>query len=167
MRRVVAVLGVVVLCASVVMSAEGGGISPVPTGPLEVIRPDLVVKQVEVSRGGAVEFPTYTFRITVANVGTANAAATKTGLIAYVLTRIDQPMQAYMMGEVNTPPINAGSQAVVTFSTDRIYAKMFIFVTADFPTTANQLGAISERSEGNNCLIVPLNTQATFPRVYR
>ncbi len=51
MRRVVAVLGVVVLCASVVMSAEGGGISPVPTGPLEVIRPDLVVKQVEVSRG--------------------------------------------------------------------------------------------------------------------
>jgi hypothetical protein len=168
MRLTMAAVCLAVLCLSVVLPAlaAGEGAVAAPVGPILLAMPDLVVKQVDVSRGGG-EFRLYTFRITVANIGNRAAAATKTGIVSYALVRTDQPMATGLLGEVATPAIAAGAQRVVTFTYNVGLAKMYLFVTADFPDTAHQLGAIGEKSEGNNVLVVPLDTEASFPRTYK
>ena len=175
MRTVIAVLCLVVLCMSVAVSApmemeRGRVLAParrgVVVGPLVLAIPDLIVKQVEVSRGGG-EFPMYTFNITVANIGMGAASPTETGIVYYARPRADQPMVAGVLGEVATPTIAAGAETVVTITYGVGMPKMYLFVTADFPTTANLLGAIGERKEGNNVLAVPLDTAASFPRTFR
>jgi hypothetical protein len=167
MRVTMAVVCLVALCLSPVLSAEEAAVGVfAPVGPISVSLPDLVVKQVEVTRGGG-EFPMYTFKITVANIGTRAATATKTGIVYYAWARTDQPMQAGVLGEVATPAIAAGAQTVVTITYNVGLAKMYLFVTADFPDMAHQLGAIREIKEGNNVLAVPLDTGASFPRTFR
>jgi hypothetical protein len=76
-------------------------------------------------------------------------------------------MQAGYLGEVTTPAIPAGGETVVSLTLNYGWAKSFLFVTADFPTTAHLLGAVRETSEGNNTLNVPLDTAATFPRIFK
>ena len=168
MRLTMAAVCLAVLCLSVVLPALAAGEGPVvaPAGPFVLALPDLVVKQVEVTRGGG-EFPMYTFRITVANIGTRPAGATKTGIVFYALTRFDEPMTTGKVAEVATPTIAAGAQRVVTITYNVGLAKMYLFVTADFPDAGHQLGAITEKSEGNNVLVVPLSTDASFPRTYK
>lgn len=168
MRVTVAAICLTVLCLSVVLPALAAGEGPglAPAGPIALAMPDLVVKQVEVSRGGG-EFPMYTFKITVANVGTSAAGATKTGIVYYSWPRTDQPGTTGLLGEVATPAIAAGGQTVVTMTYNVALAKMYLFATADFPDTGHQLGAIREKSEGNNVLAAPLDTNASFPRTYR
>jgi hypothetical protein len=175
MRIVIAVL-VVVLCLSVALSApagKGGVLTPTEKGtvlsPTEVRvlpMPDLIVKQVAVSQGSG-EFPAYTFNITVANIGTRVAGVTTTGIVHYSWARTDQPMTTGLVGEVATPSIAPGDETVVTITHPVALAKMYLFVTADLPTTENQLGAIRERKEGNNVLAVPLDTTASFPRTFK
>jgi len=167
MRLITVTACLTLLCVSAALCAPaGGGAASAPLGPLQIAIPDLVVKQVEVSRGGG-EFPPYTFKITVANIGTRDAGPTKTGIIQYVLVRTDQPMQAGYLGEVATPAIPAGGQTVVALTLNYGWAKGYLFVTADFPTTSALLGAVREKSEGNNTLNVPLDTSASFPRTFK
>lgn len=167
MRIAIAVLCLTVLSLSVAVSApvERGKVV-VPRRPPVLAIPDLIVKQVDVSRGGG-EFPVYTFRITVANIGTREASPTKTGIVYYARPRIDQPMATGLLGEVATPTIASGAETVVTITHVVGMSKAYLFVTADFPTTANLLGAIRERKEGNNVLAVRLDTGASFPRTFR
>ncbi len=176
MRIIIAVLCLTVLCLSVAVSApagSGGVLAPagrggvVAAGRVPVLAiPDLIVKQVEVSRGGG-EFPMYTFKITVANIGTREARLSNTAIVFYAWPRTDQPMVAGVLGEVATPAIAAGAQTVVTITHSVGVSKMYLFVTADFPTTASLLGSVRERKEGNNVLVVPLDTRASFPRTFR
>jgi len=170
MRLTLAAVCLIVLSLSVVLPALAAGeatvLAPVgPVGPLVLRMPDLVVKQVEVSRGGG-EFPLYTFKVTVANVGGRACGATKTGIVFYALARTDQPMTTGLIGEANTPALAAGAQTVVTITRPTMYAQMYLFATADFPDVAHQLGAVRESSEGNNVLAVPLDTNASFPRTF-
>jgi len=167
MRIAIAVLCLTVLSLSVAVSAPVGKAQiRVPSHARALALPDLIVKQVVVSRSSA-EFPTYTFRITVANIGTREARPTKTGIVTYALLRTDQPMMAGTLGEVATPTIAPGAETVVTITNAVATSKMYLFVTADFPTKVAQLGAIREKKEGNNVLVVPLNTGASFPRTFR
>ncbi|MHB8996283.1 MAG: CARDB domain-containing protein [Armatimonadota bacterium] len=170
MRLTIAAVCLTVLCLSAllpVLAAEDGPVvTPArPTG-FQLSLPDLVVKQVEISRGAG-EFPTYTLKITVANIGRRVAAESKTGVIYYALPRTDQPMVTGILGEVATPTIAAGAETVVTITHNLQVANMYLFVTADFPDSGHQLGAVRELSEQNNVLAVPVDTRASFPRTYR
>ncbi len=165
-RFLMAVL-TLVLPFSVLGAAQALPPKPVP-GPIPLSLPDLVVKEVVIFRGSG-EFPAYTFRITIANIGKADAGPSQTGLIAYTLFNVTKPMELYLLGQVDTPAIPAGAEVTVVFTTPgTLRSKEYICVIADFPTKANPLGAVLEIGETNNALTIPLDTsKGTFPRSYK
>lgn len=161
-----ALLPMLCLSLGLAVFAADNGPRVVKPRPVLLLLPDLIVKQVDISRGAG-EFPHYTIRVTVANIGARQAPASKTGICYYALQRTDRPMVAGLVGQASTPVIPAGSQAIVTITAPTMYSKMYLFVTADFPDATHQLGAVGEKNEANNVMSIRLDTQASFPQTFK
>jgi len=144
----------------------GGAITPAPApgtgvGLPEVISPDLVIKQVVISREGGMfgHFGQWRYSLTVANVGNQVAGPSTTALVALRVSaeQSGSPVSMEVKCEIATPAIPAGDQAVVTFQEPAYRLQgSCVFAMADFPTLVAPSGAVREIGEGNNVLVVPL-----------
>jgi len=168
MRLAIAIACLLVVCVPAVWAAPptGGGAA---VRPSLVIKPDLVVKQVRVSHAPG-DAPTYVFTITVANIGTQDVGVgTVTGLVA-ISPFMHEGRQRYatgVPGSSATPAIKAQAEAVVTITAPVPRAALYLFVKADFPTPTSPFGVVNESEEGNNVLVVPLDTSVPFPQTFQ
>jgi hypothetical protein len=152
--------------------------APVGLGPAppQIKAPDLVVKKAEFTKQAVA--PSHDVHVYLANIGDANAPATK--LAVYLLRDTASGTPLELMASYSVPPIAKGHEAAFQVDLtgtkpDPALPKGIYLICLDCPVANGALGQVSEKrlgaanttrpvAEVNNLLVCPVDPAAGLPK---